>query len=817
MEEVATLVIQVRSESASEAEKRLRELGFQAKRTERATDGLNSSFAKMFGPLARIAAGYFSFQTALSGINKLVTTARTFEVLEAQLKTATGSAENAAFAFNALKQFAQETPYDLAQTVDAFIKLVNLGLTPSERALRSYGNTASALGQELSAMVNAVSKAVTGEFEPLKAFGIKAKTEADGVTFIFRGMATKVNNDVRSIEKYFTELGENNFASSMTERMKTLDGAISNLGDAWDQMFATIANAGAGEVIQNSVRAATAAIEELTAMIASGQLGGYIEALGIKFKSFGEAAKTAIDFITSELARQARLWGLDSEESVKFLTDAFTKLPENVTAVVKAIGATLGLLAQYGEAAGKLLYNSLIRWVEYGGTTIDNLVTELMDRINDPFGEGSFDYTGEQAKAFEKFSTSVSQGWQQATSEIKFATEAYGEVVTEIMDERDATIAAYEAKIEASKKLRDEYDKRIEAEREAAKGQDRLQQFKVGGDGGIFSEAQRNRLNALRDSFDEEIAVRRKYAENVKLLDDARAAGEIKSDEDLAAAKASLRQRLDVELHGAQEAKFEQLQSQYQTEQDMLQTALDRRQISEETFLEKSRSNWATYTKNVSNLASNGARQLTIQQLEMHSQVLGLASDISSQLSALAGENNAAAKAMFVASKAIAIAQALVYTELAATRALAEGGFYLGIPMASVIRGLGYASIGLMAGTAIAEGIQKFEHGGMIPAGKTGLVGEAGAELIRGPAVVSSARTTADMGQGSTGGGAVQVVVNNYGNEQVEVTETQTSDGKLIELVVGKAKKEIAAGIRTGGNEITKALEGSYGLRRGAA
>ena len=67
-----------------------------------------------------------------------------------------------------------------------------------------------------------------------------------------------------------------------------------------------------------------------------------------------------------------------------------------------------------------------------------------------------------------------------------------------------------------------------------------------------------------------------------------------------------------------------------------------------------------------------------------------------------AGESIAAYKAMFFVNQGISIAQALINTEVAATKAMAEGGFIAGIPMSTAIRALGYASVGLIAGQTIA-------------------------------------------------------------------------------------------------------------------
>ena len=80
----------------------------------------------------------------------------------------------------------------LQQAVDGFTKLVNLGLTPSEAALQSYGDTSAALGKDLSQMIEAVADAATGEFERLE-FGIKAKNQwRYHIAFTFRGVTENV-------------------------------------------------------------------------------------------------------------------------------------------------------------------------------------------------------------------------------------------------------------------------------------------------------------------------------------------------------------------------------------------------------------------------------------------------------------------------------------------------------------------------------------------------------------------------------------------------------------------------------------------------
>ena len=97
----------------------------------------------------------------------------------------------------------------------AFTKLVNLGLTPSETALQSYGDTSAALGKDLSQMIEAVADAATGEFERLKEFGIKAKNQGDTISFTFRGVTENVKNNATEIENYLIKLGQVNFDGAM--------------------------------------------------------------------------------------------------------------------------------------------------------------------------------------------------------------------------------------------------------------------------------------------------------------------------------------------------------------------------------------------------------------------------------------------------------------------------------------------------------------------------------------------------------------------------------------------------------------------------
>lgn len=202
--------------------------------------------------------------TSLISLNKLIETQRSFDKMNASLITATGSAENAANAFAKLQQFAQQTPYGLEQTVTGFTKLVNLGLTPSMKAMTAYGNTAAAMGKDLDQMIEAVADATTGEFERLKEFGIKSSQQGGKVALTFKGITTTINNSSKDIEKYLIKLGETDFAGAMENRMKTLDGSISNLSDTVDAFFLKVSQSGVGDGIKTGVDTASDAVTALS-------------------------------------------------------------------------------------------------------------------------------------------------------------------------------------------------------------------------------------------------------------------------------------------------------------------------------------------------------------------------------------------------------------------------------------------------------------------------------------------------------------------------------------------------------------------------
>jgi hypothetical protein len=265
--DLATIQIKVDTRQVKAANEDIQKLGKTGQMTSKKVTAANDDMAKS----AKSTTSAFKLlggAMAALGVGALVTsftrTVTESERLKGSLKTMTGSTEDAAFAFSELEKFASQTPFTLDQSVEGFIKLKALGLDPSERALRSYGNTSAAMGKDMMQMIEAVADASTGEFERLKEFGIKASKEGDRVSLTFQGMTTTIGNSSEEIQEYLLGIGETKFGSAMEDQMKALPGLLSNLSDNVSALFRKIGDVGGINLFATAISGASALIVGIT-------------------------------------------------------------------------------------------------------------------------------------------------------------------------------------------------------------------------------------------------------------------------------------------------------------------------------------------------------------------------------------------------------------------------------------------------------------------------------------------------------------------------------------------------------------------------
>lgn len=177
--------------------------------------------------------------------------------------------------------------------------------------------------------------------------------------------------------------------------------------------------------------------------------------------------------------------------------------------------------------------------------------------------------------------------------------------------------------------------------------------------------------------------------------------------------------------------------------------------------------------------------------------------DMAAMVKETSGESSAAYKSMFLINQGISMAQAVINTEVAATKAMAEGGYIAGIPMSTAIRALGYASVGLIAGQTIA---------GMAHDGIDNIPREGTWLLDRGERVVDR-RTNSDLKDylADRSKQGAQIVINN--NSSANVRAQQGNDGKVY-VTIDEVERYVNNSIQNPNSSISRTMSQNYNSQR---
>ena len=298
-------------------------IGHAGKQSEKTA---SQSFSKVGG----IIAGAFSIQAISSFARAVIEVRSEFEKFEAVLTNTLGSSSAAQLALADIKDMAAMTPFSVAELSGAFVKLTNYGLKPSMEAMRQYGDLASAVGKGFDQLAEAVADATTGEFERLKAFGIKTKKEGDKVTFTFKEQATQVDFTADAIENYITSLGDlEGVSGSMAAISETLGGKVSNLGDRFDSLLNTIGDTSAWGAVIDALGETLSGTEALIKGLQS-DIGGvpWYEKMAMLFSTTGAQAQLAVMAAQQDALDKTALKAEVAAEQTDDLTEKTNELSE---------------------------------------------------------------------------------------------------------------------------------------------------------------------------------------------------------------------------------------------------------------------------------------------------------------------------------------------------------------------------------------------------------------------------------------------------------------------------------------------------------
>ena len=774
MADVASLVVKISEQGAKATSDRLDNLSKSAKVAGAAVAGLASIVAA----------------TAYKAAQELVESQRQLDKMSASLKTLTGSTQGARQALSILQDFARDTPYGLEQAVEGFRKLVALGLTPSEEALRSYGNTAAAMGKDLNQMIEAVADASTFEFERLKEFGIKAKQNKNDVEFTFQGTTTVVKKSAADIEQYLINIGNVNFAGAMADQANTLNGAIASAGDSWSQLKMTLATSLDVGALAEPIRYIDDLIQELNAQVASG-----------------------------ELAAEMRMWGDIASEVGSAIEMSFD-------AAFGFVGDAINGLNELWDFSSKSITDS----GEQTATTIAESAADALDFIAEEF------------TAMERFFEDMVKGAQDAGRLVKAALTPgesvevakninfqLGMALDTQRDVADLTRKSFREQVEAQQNIvalkRAAYD----IDKEAAK-EEGLSKFKVTGTGGGSEDdnASAKAAKKTADAFErQKKAAEDFYYQSIHLNDDVFQKIEANQEQQLTKLHEFYGNRLlsDQQYENAKTQIMLSAEQARQEELDKRQKEAQEKQQKGDDFMAQIMGQNAAELELLDiqeqqklAVADKYREQGLINEEQYQAALNAIneqyATKRAEALGSSFGDMAANAKTAFgeasTAYKAFAIAQATIATYTSAIEAYKSTA---AIPVVGPFLAPVAAATAVAAGLAnIAKIRSAREQGGQLSAGQMSTIAERGKPEVIMPAGASRVRTAQQMkeimGQngGQSGGDNVTIVNNTTGRVDSAVTE-RDDEGRLRIII----SETVASQLQDNNSPISKARRSTRG------
>ncbi len=647
----------------------------------------------------------------------------------------------------------------------------------------------------------------TGAFDIFGQRAVSAVLALTSRTADLKTLNGVINSSAGAAAKYASVMSDN------------LPGDITKAKNAINDLFLSIGDAGLTKALREGTQGVTNFTTQLSILVKSGEAAAWLDYFELKFNHlFGDIIQNGLNNVSDLWAMTMEYMTGTGKDAANDISNAFKNMPENIKAAMQLAGASWGVIVLYAEATGKAAWQALDDYLKLMVSSATNAGKAIGQALN-PFSKGTFSFADAEKKSIADFVGSSVRNLLDLKNGIVDATNVWEDQVAAILNNRDAEIKAGDDKLEMIRRLREAYKKLLEA-RALANAKPGAADPGIPKGGGVdetSSHFDTQAFDALRQGLQsEEEAVNESYQRRKDLI--------LKNTQNSLTLRNKMLGELDaaelVEMDKAKDAHFQRLTDQYTADQNALQSNLDNKLISEETFQEQSQGNWKKYQDSIQGISVGGLRQMSMTQMNMMNNVLGMGADLAQRLQGMAAEGTAAQKALFAVSKAIAFAQTLIMTNLAATAVMAPPPMGMGMPAgagyATAIKIMGYASAAAIAAQTFITP-STHDHGGMIPGGSFGIVGENGPEIVRGPAVVTSTRQTADMGNKANGNNINFVVNMQVPNAEVtDVKRSQNSQGETIEFTVKKAVRAVASDIAGGDGPVSKAMASSFGnLRRG--
>jgi hypothetical protein len=292
--------LNIKLNAIDNTKKAFNDLQNNLKQTNRESNNLTASFLSIKGAILGFATG--------ATITGVVNQTRKFQDLQTILSRVTGSAENGTQVLNFLIDSTKRSTFTVQDLANSFITLSTAGITPTERLLKVFTDTASASTDQLDTLNDLTRLFAKGVQGGLGLQGLN-QLVAKGIP-AFKILETELGLSKDGIEKFAqTSRGANkilealinglekSFAGATEERAKNLSVALSRISKESDLVLQKIGDQGLTKSINDLAESFSSLTTEGDALLEFlGKLTSATVDTGTGFIKFAKDVANALKF-----------------------------------------------------------------------------------------------------------------------------------------------------------------------------------------------------------------------------------------------------------------------------------------------------------------------------------------------------------------------------------------------------------------------------------------------------------------------------------------------------------------------------------------
>ncbi|MDM5054433.1 tape measure protein [Aeromonas dhakensis] len=350
-------------------------LGRELSQGSQRTNGFQGAIGSLTGRLVALAGTWFGIQTLTTQLMAMFQTGDQAERLDVQLKAVMGSIAGGKEASAWILDFAKNTPLQLSEVTQVFVRLKAFGIDPMNGAMQGIVDQAYKLGGGFEE-VQGISLALGQAWAKQKLQGEEILQLIERGVPVWQLLEQVTGKNTAELQKLSEagKLGRDTISALMNEiaaqssgaaanNMSLLSGLISNAQDNLAKFYRMVAENGALTWLKSQLASLN---REFDQMAQDGRLQAWAKRLSDGFITMGETLKTLIQTLSewrTALTVLAQAWvGLKIVSWIGDLRSLYAQFIALPTATATAAGGmtTAGTVAA-GAAIGVRALGAAVR------------------------------------------------------------------------------------------------------------------------------------------------------------------------------------------------------------------------------------------------------------------------------------------------------------------------------------------------------------------------------------------------------------------------------------------------------------------------